>query len=268
MQSSRLKTIVILILLLVNGFLLASLLHRKAQEAAAHQLATEQLIALFAADGVTLDADIIPSEDAPPTFTLTRDPEMDRDLASFFLGNVLVQSDLGGGKHTYVSGAGDAQFRSNGNFAVAVTSPPSGTPQEIVEEFCDAYGYQLLSLSLNSGTGSAVVMQTYKGYPVIRCNVTFSFENNKLQRVTGVHLPESGEESDGGETLSAAGALTRFLESRRETGAVFSAVTDIFPCYELQSTTAVPMSLVPAWYIVTDAANYYVNCSTGNVTHG
>ena len=45
-----------------------------------------------------------------------------------------------------------------------------------------------------------------------------------------------------------------------------TAVTDLYLCYELQSTTATPMALVPAWCIVTDTSNYYVNCYTGSVS--
>ena len=53
---------------------------------------------------------------------------------------------------------------------------------------------------------------------------------------------------------------------RRETGAVASSVAEMYLCYELQSSTAAPMSLVPAWCIVTDTVNYYVNCASGAVS--
>ena len=47
-----------------------------------------------------------------------------------------------------------------------------------------------------------------------------------------------------------------------------TAVTDLYLCYELQSTTATPMALVPAWCVSTDTADYYVNCYTGAVSSG
>ena len=55
------------------------------------------------------------------------------------------------------------------------------------------------------------------------------------------------------------------LETIRS-GAVVTEVTDLYLCYELQSTTATPMALVPAWCIATDTQNYYVNSYTGNVS--
>ena len=45
-----------------------------------------------------------------------------------------------------------------------------------------------------------------------------------------------------------------------------SSVAEMYLCYELQSSTAAPMSLVPAWCIVTDTVNYYVNCASGAVS--
>ena len=46
-----------------------------------------------------------------------------------------------------------------------------------------------------------------------------------------------------------------------------SSVSKVYLCYELQSSTANPMLLTPSWCIVTDTANFYVNCLTGAVSH-
>ena len=54
---------------------------------------------------------------------------------------------------------------------------------------------------------------------------------------------------------------------RRESAAVASTVTDDRLCYELQ-TAGASMSLDPAWRIVTDTEDYFVNCFTGAVTAG
>ena len=83
--------------------------------------------------------------------------------------------------------------------------------------------------------------------------------------VSGTHLPQAGQTAGGNGALSALGALNAFL-STVQSGAVVTAVTDLYLCYELQSTTATPMALVPAWCIVTDTSDYYVNCSTGSVS--
>jgi hypothetical protein len=99
--------------------------------------------------------------------------------------------------------------------------------------------------------------------------VTIEIEQGRVKMIGGTILPETGVLAEPErELLSAPAALTVFQKMRRETGAVVSAVTEIYPCYRLQSTTAVPMSLVPTWCIVTDTSRYYINCISGAVTTG
>ena len=99
----------------------------------------------------------------------------------------------------------------------------------------------------------------------MNCTVTFTVENGAVSGVSGTHLSGGGEAAVGDGALSALGALNALLGTVRS-GAVVTAVTDIYLCYELQSTAASPMSLVPAWCVVTDTENYYVNSSTGAVS--
>ena len=80
-------------------------------------------------------------------------------------------------------------------------------------------------------------------------------------------LPAAGGMLLGVVFLSALDALNAFLGTV-QSGAVVTAVTDLYLCYELQSTTATPMALVPAWCVSTDTADYYVSCYTGAVSSG
>ena len=60
MESSRLKNIIILILVLLNLSLLLSLGGRQTSARSARRQSTEQLVELFAANEVTLDPNLIP----------------------------------------------------------------------------------------------------------------------------------------------------------------------------------------------------------------
>lgn len=111
-------------------------------------------------------------------------------------------------------------------------------------------------------------MRLYEGLPVYNCVVTFALEDGAVTSVRGALLPSAGTPADPQPVLlSAAGALNAFQQMRRESVAVASSVAETRLCYELVSSGA-SMSLVPAWQIVTDTTNYYVNCSTGSVTSG
>lgn len=268
MQSFRLKNIIIVILALMNLFLLGSLASRRTAERAAQDQTRTQLAALFAADGVTLPPDIVTFQSPPAGGTLTRNGELDRQIAALFLGAGLTHSDQGGGIDTYGNAAGAAVFRSSGSFDLASRLDAEVDAEALCRKFCKNYPYDTPTF-LQTETGAVGdAAGRFNGYPVVNCTVEFTISDDQLT-VSGTHLPELFTQDTGAsEPLSAVTALTTLLAEWRETAAVVSAVTDIYPCYELQSTTAAPMTLVPAWCIRTDAASYYVNCYTGSVTHG
>ena len=120
MESFRLKNIIILILALMNLCLLGLLGVRLTTGYSAQAEARQQMVQLFAAEGVSLDDGIIPSATPPAGLTLSRDPDEDEKLAGFLLGDGLVMSDGGGGVTTYQSENGNAVFRSDGTFGVVI----------------------------------------------------------------------------------------------------------------------------------------------------
>ena len=103
MQSSRLKNIIILILLLTNLSLAAVVVNRQADRQEGLEQVRQQLVTLFAAENVELDEDLISSQTPPLSRTLTRDTQQEEDLAAFLLGKNLRWSDQGGGIHLYGS---------------------------------------------------------------------------------------------------------------------------------------------------------------------
>ena len=144
----------------------------------------------------------------------------------------------------------------------------SGEAEKVCRTFCETFSYGEPVFQLNeAGTGTAVATSLFGGRTVLNCTVTFTFENEILRSVSGTLLPETGVDASTDEKLlTGVAALTAFQNVRRETGAVVSAVTEMYNCYRLQSSAATAMVLVPAWCIVTDTSVYYVNCATGAVT--
>lgn len=258
------KNIIIMILVLLNGFLLGSLAMRQTAAVRSRHRTEAQLVSLFAADGMTLEEGVISRETPPPSLSLSRNPEREREAAEFFLGPGLVRSSLEDGTCLYSSESGVAQFRSNGAFDI-VGSLPSQDGVELCRKFCKRFSCEEPVFSLDSqrsGTGTAVCL--YGKRPVYNSTVLFTLDQGKLLTVSGTLLPGEGAAvSEEREPLSAAAALTSFQQMRRESYAVVSAVTDMYLCYELQGSTASALSLAPAWCIVTDASKYYVNCVTG-----
>lgn len=264
MDRYRLKNVIILILLLVNLSLLGSIAYRGTQARVSRGRALEQLSALFAADGIALDPGIVPLQMPPAGRTLTRDAALERAAAAYLLGSGILSSDRGGGS-SYAGSNGAALFQDSGSFHAAGTLSASDG-ESFCQGFCEKFHYKITSSQLDGGSGTVTALREYGGLTVFNCAVTFTLDQGAVVSVSGTLLPEDSGEISGGEPLSAPAALTAFQSMRRETGAVASSIADIRLCYMLQSTASVPMSLDPAWCIVTDTLPYYVNCRTGAVT--
>lgn len=267
MERFHLKNIIILILVLLNGFLLFSLAQRRTSEQNAYRRTVEQLVALFQRDGMDLDPGAISRASPPSGVSLVRDTALEEQAAAFLLGQAPSSSDQGGGIFHYAGAAGEALFRSSGGFDAAGTLAEADV-EDFCREFCRTFSYEDPDIRLDGeGGGVFTVPAVYGRLPVFNCTVTFTVENGILTAVSGTLLPKAGAPVSGEEPLSAAGALTAFQRMRRESAAVASTVTDARLCYELQ-TAGASMSLDPAWRIVTDTEDYFVNCFTGAVTAG
>jgi hypothetical protein len=265
-----LKNIIILILVLVNGFLLGALILRHSASSQAQHQVEDQLVALFAADDMELSPDVISKETPPATLSLTRDPERERAAAAFFLGSTVSAGDQSGDTCTYSTPAGVARFRSNSGFDIVGSLASGEEAQDLCRRFCRAFSWEEPQFSLDeTGTGTAAAACLHGKLPVFNCTVTFTFDQGTLLTVSGTLLPESGTAAADSRTpLSAAAALTAFQQARRESYMAVSAVTGMEPGYALQGSTASALSLTPMWRISTDTADYYVNCITGTVSAG
>jgi hypothetical protein len=264
-----LKNIIILILVLVNGFLLGALSLRKTAENRTRRQAEEQMVELFAADSITLYPNAISKETLPPSLTLLRDTGRERMAAAFFLGDDLTETDEGGGISTYTGASGTATFRSSGSFDIK-GDLAEGDAEDACRNFCQKFSYDAPAFMLDeTGSGSGTAVFRCEHLPVFNCTVVFTLEQGRLTAVSGTMLPAEGTPvQEAREPLSATGALIVFQKAHRESGAVGSAVMEMYACYELQSAAASALTLTPVWCVVTDIANYYVNAVSGVVTSG
>ena len=265
METYRLKNIIILTLALVNVFLLGTLGMRQAQKITSQHQATEELVSLVAAEGVTLSEKAVSFSPPPSALIMERDTAAEKSMAATFLGEDLTTADEGGGIMTYTSGRGRAVFRASGVFEI--TGELGKGPSILGRQFCRNYGIDPPDQWFDaSGSGAVTVQQVCQGYPVEDCTITFLAENNVLRSVSGTFLPTNFTVSQDDTPLTASTALTIFLVARRTSGAVVSTVNGLYPCYEFQNTAST-LTLTPSWCVTTDTVDYYINCSTGEVTH-
>ena len=213
------------------------------------------MVQLFAAEGVSLD------DGSHPRHHTARRPDPGPghgrggdSWRSSCWETPLALSDGGGGVTTYQNENGSAVFRSDGTFDVVIDTErrDSGHPvpgllpclplrRPRPSPWRGRSGSCLRRPDLRRGAGGQLHRHLLPS------------SGGRVASVSGTHLPQEGQSASGDGALSALGALNAFLGTV-QSGAVVTAVTDLYLCYELQSTTATPMALVPAWCIVTDTA--------------
>lgn len=215
---------------------------------------------------MTLDPALIPTDTAVSTYALIRDETAERKAATFLLGDNLERTTQGGGIYTYTSQQGAAAFRDTGSFDAA-GSLSQENAEAFCRDFCKAFSYDTPIFTLDeTGSGTATAVRLWNGTPVFNAAVTFTIDQGRV-------LSASGRSAAGdrrGDLLRAEAPLRlrrpdAFQQMRHASSSVVSSITEVSLCYELQSTTAAPMALVPSWRIVTDTATFYVNCISGTV---
>ncbi|MBR3559989.1 MAG: hypothetical protein IKN81_00405 [Oscillospiraceae bacterium] len=264
MNSSRLKNIIIAILALTNAFLLVLLVTRRALESASFGRATRELVQLYEASGVRLDAGRIPGG------ALRLSPvEPQRDLtaeaafAEAILGDCAAE-DVGGGIYRYANDCGQCLMRSSGAIEATLERQVDDV-EAFYESLFSAHGYGALYSTVNGGSGRVGAARMLPGATVFNAELTLVFFAGRLVSVTGSFVPpvEPAELSDGMDGITA---LVRFLDYSNLSGEVCTEVSDIRGGYLLQSTASASQRLIPVWRITTDVNDYYVNSASGELS--
>ena len=155
MERFRLKNIIILILVLLNGFLVSSLAQRRTAERDAFHRTAEQLAALFEEKENGGEAERLNFRKV----ALARDTALEERAAAFLLGDALSVSDQGGGIFHYAGPAGEAFFRSSGGFEAAGTLAQRDV-EDFCRDFCRTFSYEAPDLRLDEeGSGGRLLRQ-------------------------------------------------------------------------------------------------------------
>lgn len=265
METKRLKNIAILILILLNGFLLALLGYQELQALQASRTAKEDIEKLFATEELSflMESDVIEKSLSP--LTLTRQTETESRIAAFLLGEVVPAENQGGGIYGYQTDLGLVQFRAGGGFDTVWIDRYVGDVYAFAQQFCDRFDYEEVEYQVENNTGTVTARQAVAGVPVFGCGLTLTFEDGKLVYAAGAHIDLGDAVADREDPLSCVSALMRFFDYRRTVGVVCSEVLDVRCVYQLQSAVT-PAKLLPVWEIETDTYVYVVDGISAEVS--
>ena len=240
MEWPKLKNIIILILLLLNGFLLVLVGMRYTESVQYERAALEQTLKVLEGQGIQADgAALAPAGELAPR--------------SYCEGMTI--SGRAGGELSAALADGPEQRTSDpGRHAAAllrdmgIRAEQTGVTQE-------------------DGWTRVRFRQSWDGVPLFSCEAQFAYRDGRLQTVQGTLLAAQGGEKEDGGVMALPTALMRFSEEIAATGDVCSAIQSMEPGWR---GTVQPLSggvrLSPAWLVTTDTAQYYLDCATGALT--
>lgn len=272
MEWSKLKNIILLILLCTNAALLAMVLGQNWRESSALRQARADAIALLRQEGTQVADEAVPQKTELPLLRAERDQGEEEQLARALLGDDLAVQDRGGGVYLYRSDLGQVQFHSDGAFQAAFQSgtfPLEGKePEELARSVAEKLDFtpQVVQTQSRSGGGSVLLRQLLDGVPVFNLQMTLEFDASGLTGITAGRRLFGPPRETAAEVLSPASALVRFSAGMNALGDVCSSIDDIQPGYLSSASLADGMILTPVWYITTDTGGYCLDLVTGDLS--
>lgn len=269
MEWSKLKNIIILILLLANLFLLSMVIVQERGSTRYQEQALDNALSVLEQNGIRMERSVIPDELTLAPMDVKRDREAESQLALALLG-ACETSELGGGRYAYQGPLGWAEFRSNGNFSVTFTEgtqkiDPEQSAQEHALALMGSAGLDcVLTDSEDTGDGTVLTLrQMWDGVPVYSCRITMEYGSESLLSISGQRL--MGEPQPDGaeyELLSVPTALLRVLNGINDLNDICNEITAMESGYVL-TTSAEEICMIPVWYVTTDTGVYSLNALTG-----
>jgi len=274
MPASKLKNLVILILLLCNVFLLILVVPGRLAAQQQRDALREELGALYAGYGLTLPEGKLPEGRDLYLLEAQYDAEAALTAAQALLGEqVLSESASGSYQSTYTSALGKCTIRRDSlSAALALGDVVSGSLRTATRKTLNQMNFAIDTLGsvVSEGAVNTVTArQSIAGAAVFSCELTFTYRGGVLQSVSGGYCPAAETlTAIGSQTsISCADALVAFLNSMEQTGWVGSAITAIDQGYLLaESAGASTVQLIPVWRLDTDTGTFYVHGITREVS--
>ncbi|MCI8651962.1 MAG: hypothetical protein HFF05_05940 [Oscillospiraceae bacterium] len=256
MRWSKIKNIIILLLVIVNLSLLAQVGLREWRSRRSELETRERMVAVLERNGISYLPQEIPGALDLSGVRVTLS-DFGREEAARLVGE-LTGVEAVGSRTVYTGAEGVVSSSAGGELTVEF----SLAAESVILERLSGLGVSLQRLEQTER--AVTYIQLLDGVPIPGEPAVLTRENGgctlTLRRLAGTR-----EDMPGEETLTASTALARFLdELNRGEGYVCSQVIDVYSGYTAGGTTTV--TLTPAWFVETDTWLFIVDGYTGNIT--
>ena len=272
MEWPKLKNLIILVLLLVNGFLLVLAGTRWEESARYERTALEQTAQVLKKGGIDVNLEAaVPAGGLAPTM-VERDLDRELQMAQALLGKTARADNRGGGLYRYREETGELNIRAGGELSAELADHSrwqTGHPERHAAGLLEEMGIEAEQTGLAEEDGRTRVRfrQLWHGTPVFSCEVEFTYSSHFLRSIQGTLLTAGGGAAEAGRVLTLPTALMRFSEEIAATGDVCTAVYSMVPGYRgtTQSLSG-GVRLTPVWLVDTDTGSFYLDGLTGALT--
>lgn len=273
MAMSKLKNIIIVILLATNLFLLALVIPSRREAAVRTQRIRDELRELYAGYGVTLDTEL-PTGQSPLTPLVMEADTAAQQTAALALLGASAREDADGQRGAYRAESGTCRFTHGGGFAASLSGLrldgeqlPRAAGQLLSEMGFACDGTPEME-RVSAGVYALTATQSILDTPVFSARLTLTCSNGVLTELSGTFLTGQAEPAADAQTgLACADALIAFLASRDSLGWVGSSVVSVRQGYvQTETASATTIRLSPVWRIETDTGAFYIDGATGAVS--
>ncbi|MBE6956030.1 MAG: hypothetical protein E7450_01070 [Ruminococcaceae bacterium] len=272
MEVSKLKNIVIVILVLLNLFLLILSGGRRVQDVRNREQARHAAVEVIKNGGVKLDEQIVPAKMELAPRTAERDLKAELLQARALLGDEVDMQAKGGEVYRYTGDAGWLQVHSTGQYSAHLTGEPPLAENERAQERAVALlarmdvESRVVESRREDGQEVILLQQTLDGAPLLDCQATVTYTQQGEWSVSGGRRLLGQAEQTGGDPITVATALMRLYNGLNDMGDVYNAITGITQAYSISSEGTGTMRLTPVWQVETDTGTYRLDTLTGGLT--
>ena len=270
MSVSKIKNLILLILLLAVLGLLPAVVPVQAARVGAEKNVHEKLSELYASYGLILDAGSLPASQT--LYSIELENPSAKLAAQALLGSkASAQEAPARMLASYLSDGGVLQLSRSGELDARITDAAVAHDlTRATRRYLRSMDFDISAISEpareSAGVYQITASQSLCGVPVFESALTFTYRNSALSRVEGTYYP-AGEMVRVSEDacISCADALVALLASRDSLGWVGSEILSCEQGYVHSETASSAMRFVPVWRIETDAGSFYVSGMTREV---
>ncbi len=268
MESSKIKNIILVILLLLNVFLLYIIFLDRSSAANRDMEAADAVVQTLKSNGISVGKSVDLSQATPSVYQISRDMAAEKSIVENLIRSARSE-DLGGNIIFYSSGYAQASFRGTGEMDILFTSDlyeKGKNPVKSAARLMEKMGIECDEDMAKSEDGGVVVLPClWQGCPVYNASLSFTFGGDQLLMITGTRLMDKAAQQSSVQVMDCLSVMLRFLEVTREEGFVCSDLEALELGYIMSVPVSGESTLTPVWHFKTNAGELYINAVSGRL---